>query len=120
MQRFKASSKDVRKRIESGEITYVGRKFAGLDASPLGNPFKAKKDRSDVDDVLLKYRKHLFAKIKLDDGEVLKALLEVYFSRKVACWCELDEKCHADVVCDAAEWLWGGDFLARRIENGLG
>lgn len=106
MQRFRASNKDVRKRIESGEITYVGRKFAGLDASPLGNPFRAKKDKSDLEEVILKYKKWLFKKIRDDDPEILRALLEVYLSEKVACWCPLDRSCHGDVVLRATQWYF--------------
>lgn len=109
MKRFVASNPQTRKMIESGEITYVGREFAGLEASPLGNPFKAKKDKSDLGEVILKYRKWLLKKIREDDPDVLRALLEVHLSRKVACWCPLDRSCHGDVVLRAAQWYFGGN-----------
>ena len=90
---------------------YLGRQNdkLDLDGSPLANPFKIGVD-GDRDEVINKYRKWLFDKIKKKDSQVMGALnvlkLAVLKKKhiKLSCYCK-PEPCHVDVVIKAVDWL---------------
>ena len=92
-------------------IIYLGRYNDKLDlkASPLANPFKMGIDGTR-DEIINKYRKWLFDKIKKKDSNVMGALNMLKLAvlkkmhKKLACYCK-PEPCHVDVVIKAVYWL---------------
>jgi hypothetical protein len=92
-------------------IIYLGRHNEKLDlkASPLANPFKMGIDGTR-DEIINKYRKWLFDKIKKKDSNVMGALNMLKLAvlkkmhKKLACYCN-PEPCHVDVVIKAVYWL---------------
>ena len=60
-----------------------------------GNPFPLNGDNRD--EVLRAYREHVEEKLKGDPS-----WLEPLRGRDLACWCRLDEACHADVLIELA------------------
>ena len=99
------------------DIIYLGRYNDKLDlkASPLANPFKIGTDGTR-DEVIQKYRKWLFEKIKKKDSNVMGALNMLKLAvlkkmhKKLACYCK-PEPCHVDVVIKAVYWLIEQDKL---------
>lgn len=70
-------------------------------SSPLGNPFKIKKE-SDRDKVYDDYQIYFDNKIKKDDAEFIGALENIYLKSYEAnialgCWC-YPLRCHAEVI----------------------
>ena len=64
-------------------------------AEPMGNPFPLSGDNRD--EVLRAYREHVEEKLKGDP-----TWLDPLRGRDLACWCRLDEACHADVLIELA------------------
>ena len=75
-------------RLPSGAI-YVGR------PTKWGNPFRPGPDMTRAQ-MVAAYRRYLRAK-----AELMAALPELR-GHDLACWCKLDEPCHADVLLDFA------------------
>jgi hypothetical protein len=82
---------------------YVGREFAGLEASPLQNPYRIGKD-GDRDGVVAKYRTYIKATLmdsnfNAQQGELwdISASLEEFGEITLWCWCA-PESCHAEVI----------------------
>jgi len=99
-------------------IVYVGRACAGWAASPLGNPFKRAAIGSK-EEAIHRYRAWLRSVARrASAGEALEpaeaaAWAELLRLAKLAaageqlalgCWCA-PAACHAEVVCDAVQWL---------------
>jgi hypothetical protein len=87
---------------------YIGRKFAGLEASPLQNPF-AISGPVTREMAIAKYEEHI--RIKLADTRFneaqgawwdLLSLIEVHGEITLYCWCR-PEACHGDVLKRLAE-----------------
>lgn len=76
-------------RVPEGAV-YVGRAAPGLKASPYCNPFKVKEHGAEA---LQLYAQHLAAR-----PELLDAARRDLAGLDLACWCRLDEPCHADVL----------------------
>jgi hypothetical protein len=97
--------------FEGDGIMYIGRKNHDLflEASPLANPFPLKNE-SDRTEVIEKYRRWLFERIKANDEKVMGALnilkLAVVKKRRVrlACYCH-PKLCHGDVIIKCVDWL---------------
>lgn len=78
---------------------YVGR------GSKFGNPFKVTEDRSAADAVLAFELWLTLDHCSAGIPEVKKTLLENIKQLKgknLACWCRLDQPCHADVLLEMA------------------
>lgn len=93
---------------------YIGRQFAGLEASPLGNPFPLAKCANDAarDRMVAKYRIYLKAAIarvadgsgSAEDWAICQELdrlvaLAKQGPIKLRCWCA-PKACHGDVVAE--------------------
>src|SRR5689334_17686838 len=74
---------------------YVGRAAPGLPASPYANPYPVR--GRGLDEALRLYREHLAAR----PGLVRRARAELA-GRDLACWCPLDQPCHADLLLTIA------------------
>lgn len=111
-------------------ITYVGREFAGWEASPLGNPYKWTEflympepwreryleitpeaiEQAKRQAALKAYKKWLWLNMASADNPAtqelarLGDLLRGGESVRLGCWCS-PEPCHADVVKAALEWM---------------
>jgi hypothetical protein len=77
-------------RVPAGAV-YVGRGAPGLPGSPYRNPYQLK--RYSRDDAMRLHREYLRA----DPDLVARARRELA-GRDLACWCRLDERCHADIL----------------------
>ena len=84
---------------------YIGRanSYAGLEQSPLANPFKVR-DFGGRGKTLPHYRRWLWGRIQAGDTAVLNALKAINESTVLVCYCK-PGPCHGDVVKAAAEWL---------------
>ena len=83
-----------RKMIESGEAIYIGRGFRyhNVKKSKWHNPFTLKQyDRQTAIDLFKDYLLNGSGKNLLSDLHELKG-------KKIACHCELNEKCHGDIL----------------------
>ena len=75
----------------------------------LGNPFYLKSEK-ERDEVVLKYRKYLWKKIKAKDSKICSKLNEIkqYYLQKgevsLVCWCA-PKKCHGDVIKNCLIWM---------------
>jgi hypothetical protein len=74
---------------------YVGRAAPGLPRSPYANPYPAKV-HGRAGAVQL-YRAHLAA-----HPDLVWAARRELAGRDLACWCPLDQPCHADVLLEIA------------------
>lgn len=90
-------------------ITYVGRKFAGWEASPLGNPYRLL-DGGPRDGIIQAYKKWLWENY-LDPFSEERAELERIAEMvrdgqdvKLGCWCS-PLSCHADVIKACVEYM---------------
>jgi hypothetical protein len=79
-------------RIPDGAV-YVGRQAPGLRRSPYANPYPAK--TYGLAESLLRYRLHT----ETFDVETLRRDVA---GRDLACFCPLDQPCHADVLLELA------------------
>jgi hypothetical protein len=66
---------------------YVGR------PTKWGNPFKLKD--FDIYNCMMMYRNHLKSKLLADPH-----FLDELKGKDLACWCSLDEPCHADILLE--------------------
>lgn len=92
---------------------YIGRanSYAGLEQSPLANPFKVKAfgelSRADFGDrgqTLPHYKRWLWERIQAGDEVVLDALKAINARTVLVCWCK-PGPCHGEVVKAAATWV---------------
>jgi hypothetical protein len=85
---------------------YIGREndYAGLEQSPLANPFKRGDFGGQRGATLPHYRSWLWQQIQTGDEAVLEALRAIDEQTVLICWCH-PHPCHGDVVKAAAEWL---------------
>jgi hypothetical protein len=85
---------------------YIGREndYAGLEQSPLANPFKRGDFGGQRGATLPHYRSWLWQQIQAGDEAVLEALRAIDEQTVLICWCH-PHPCHGDVVKAAAEWL---------------
>ena len=72
---------------------YVGRAAPGLRRSPYANPYPVK--MYGLAESLRLYRIHA-------EGFAAAALRRDLAGRDLACWCNLDQPCHADVLLEVA------------------
>lgn len=81
---------------------YVGR------PTPLGNPWRAKKDDSDRTEVIERYRHWLNLQWRCGNEAVKTQLhamadhLRTHGSLDIVCWCS-PKSCHADVIAQAVQ-----------------
>lgn len=66
-----------------------------------GNPFRLGEDGSR-DEVINKYRRWLWAKIRAEQKPFIEKLAELE-GKTLGCWCA-PESCHAEVLVAAAVW----------------
>lgn len=88
-------------RVPAGAV-YVGRATPGLRRSPYANPHTLRAEgcrhcgqahtRAEVIDL---YRAHI-----ADHPELVDRARRELAGRDLACWCRLDDPCHADVLLD--------------------
>lgn len=83
----------VNKYKDSYDV-YIGR------GSFWGNPFIIGKD-GDREDVIKKYRQHLWKQIQ--KGDVTKEMLLELRGKRLGCFCK-PKACHGDVIKSAVEW----------------
>ena len=74
---------------------YVGRAAPGLRKSPYANPFKIGRDAVDAAEAKQLYRLHAE---RFDVATLRRDLA----GKDIACWCPLDQPCHADVLLELA------------------
>jgi len=65
---------------------YVGR------PTKWGNPYRVGQD-GNIDTVLFLYKRYLVGRIKGEPN-----FLEPLKGKDLACWCRLDQPCHADIL----------------------
>jgi hypothetical protein len=80
--------------VPDGAI-YVGRAAPGLGKSPYANPFKVGRDAVDAAEAKRLYRQWL-------PGTDLYLQLPELAGHDLACWCPLNQPCHADVLVELA------------------
>ncbi len=83
---------------------YVGR------PSSYGNPFKVRTNGRD--DCNKRYRKWLM--IKMDAGTIN---IERLRGKNLACWCALDQECHADILLEVANQEMTTDEMVLPMLN---
>ncbi len=86
---------------------YIGR------GTPLGNPFRAPDD-GPIEVVLALYRRHLWAKIRANDYDVLTELTTITVAHSIVCSCA-PRPCHGDVVVVAWRWCLDHGMLRPRV-----
>ena len=74
---------------------YVGR------PSKWGNTFKVS-DWQNAADAVRKYRQELLVAHAMNETMFRKNLIDVLKGKNLACWCPLDQVCHADVLLELA------------------
>jgi hypothetical protein len=79
-------------QIPTGAI-YVGRAAPGLRKSPYANPYSVK--AYGLAESLRRYRSHA-------EAFDLATLRHDLAGHDLACWCPLDQPCHADVLFELA------------------
>ena len=78
--------------VPAGAV-YVGRQGFGLRRSPWANPFSVREhSRSEA---LRRYRQWLGER-----PELIERARSELRGQALACWCRLDEDCHADVLLE--------------------
>lgn len=80
-----------------GAHIYCGR------PSPLGNPFHIGRD-GDRQEVIEKYRRWLWEKIKTNDAAVVDSIRSLKPDSVLGCWCH-PLPCHCDIIIRAWEYL---------------
>ena len=90
--RVKVTSDLFHGQIPDGGV-YVGRAAPGLRKSPYANPFKVGPDALDRAEAVELYREWL-ANTSID--------VSALRGHDLACWCPLDQPCHADVLLELA------------------
>lgn len=107
--------------INGVTVVYVGRgsKRDNLAGHPLQNRFTVKKYGKGV--ACDMYRKWLWEKIKANDPVIMCWLGEIrLYAHAVVCWCDEGyDRCHADVIIRAIEYLdrVGWDFHRKRLAH---
>jgi hypothetical protein len=87
MKRVKVQGDLYHGRVPEGSV-YVGSAAPGIPASPYRNPFSVK----DYGPAALRlYAEHLDA-----HPELVEAARRELAGHDLACWCKLDQPCHAD------------------------
>lgn len=89
-------SGDLYHPVVPPRAVYVGRQGFGLKRSPWANPFSVREYGRD--DALRRYRRWLDQQPAL----VEQARRELA-GRTLACWCRLEDDCHADVLLELIE-----------------
>lgn len=79
-------------RVPNGAV-YVGRAAPGLRKSPYANPFSV--STYGLAEPLRRYR--LYA-----EGFDVVTLRQDLAGKDLACWCPLDQPCHADALLEVA------------------
>jgi hypothetical protein len=79
-------------RVPDGAV-YVGRQAPGLRKSPYANPYPVK--TYGLAESLRLYRLHA-------EGIDVAALRQDLAGHDLACWCPLDQPCHADILLELA------------------
>jgi uncharacterized protein DUF4326 len=91
---------------------YVGRAAPGLKRSRYANPFPAKV--YGLDECLRLYRAYMtgtlteaelaaappWARLEYATGTPLKGAVQDLAGHDLACWCPLDQPCHADILIE--------------------
>jgi hypothetical protein len=81
-------------QVPNGAV-YVGRAAPGLRKSPYANPFKIGRDAVDAAEAVRLYRQWL-------PSQPLHLEVSELAGHDLACWCPLDQPCHADVLLEIA------------------
>ena len=87
-------------RIPDGAV-YVGRAAPGIKRSPFANPYPWR--RYGLDESLRLYVDHL-----IEHPALVALAREQLAGRVLACWCKLDQPCHADIlfaIANGSEWV---------------
>jgi Domain of unknown function (DUF4326) len=90
--RVKVTGDLFHERVPNGAV-YTGRAATGLRRSPYANPFPVK--TYGLAESLRRYRLHAAG----FDAATLRRDLA---GKDLACWCPLDQRCHADVLLELA------------------
>ncbi len=95
----------VHVKRHQGPSVYIGRRYQGLQASPLANRFRLF-DESQRQEVIEHYRAWLMNELRTQPGgkaaqeiERLAAMLRAGDEVTLACWCA-PKACHGDVVAE--------------------
>jgi Domain of unknown function (DUF4326) len=91
-RRVKVAGDLFHARIPDGAV-YVGRQAPGLRRSPYANPFPV--ETYGPAESLLRYRLHI-------EGFDMATLETDLTGKDLACWCPLNQPCHADVLLELA------------------
>ncbi len=76
------------------EVVYVGR------SSKWGNPYTVENSGS-AERALELYEADLMNEIEIEEGNLIE-IKEELGDKDLACWCPLDQPCHADILLDLA------------------
>ena len=94
--------KRVRLKIKGGNVVqdcdiYIGRRFTmggwNLQESIFANPYRLK-ECSSREECLEKYKNYLLSR-----NDLLQSL-SILSGKTIGCFCELNEKCHGDILID--------------------
>ncbi len=78
-------------------IVYVGR------PSKWGNPIKVAEDIGITREKAVEQFAEIFLKLKDDTSyKAIREIKEELGGKNLACWCPLDQKCHADILIEVA------------------
>ncbi|MHC1725444.1 MAG: DUF4326 domain-containing protein [Syntrophobacteraceae bacterium] len=101
-----ANRKDLGARLKPWEIPVDRR-------SPLGNPFKTRKDSfSERERVIRLYRQWLWKQMQDPQSPAMKELNRIlaigrkYGKVKLVCWC-FPKLCHSQIIARALVWMRG-------------
>ncbi len=108
----KVNGRQRDKFLADPEFVYVGRKFAGFEASIFGNPFT----KSMADDPALEFAKKLLIAMKPEGFQVFPGFAEIarnlpaLAGKRLGCWCldwdgesSIPYSCHAVILALASE-----------------
>lgn len=99
-------SKILNLRHIPGDISAAAlftRGIARVDrATPWGNPFPISPKYGDRAEVVERYRRHLWQRIRT--GDIPLEALAALSGKPLPCWCWPRRPCHAEVLARAASW----------------
>ena len=106
-------SKILNLRHIPGDISEAALQSRGIvrvdRATPWGNPWPVGPKYGSREEVVERYRRHLWQRIRA--GDVPLEALAALSGKPLACWCWPRRPCHAEVLARAAAWA------AERLEK---
>ena len=112
-----SGSKILNLRHIPGDISVAALLAQGIvrvdRATPWGNPWPIGAEFGNRVEVVERYRRHLWRRIRT--GDIPLDELAALSGKPLACWCWPRRPCHAEVLARAA--AWAAERLEKNFEN---